>query len=247
MRVQPEPRPPAPATGDAPAPRVTARWEQELPGLIERLGLPANGVVQVGAHVGQEVAALTRCGFRRLVLVEPNHDHTDALRKQLADHHETAALPAPEDGHEPREIVLAAAGRERGEAVLHVTEWDQQASMLPPLPPLSAKNAVVREDRTPVVPVRDIQHGCNVLVVDAQGAELEVLAGADLSRLDLAVIEGSTWARYRGGATLDAIAEYMRSQGWRRVVTWAHVRPHVDDVVWLSPRAGENTPLTRAA
>jgi hypothetical protein len=107
--------------------------------------------------------------------------------------------------------------------------------MLPPLPALSAENAVVREDSTPVVPVRDIQHGCNVLVVDAQGGELDVLAGADLDRLDLAVIEGSTWARYHGGATLDTIAEYMLSHGWRPVVTWAHVRPHVDDVVWLAP------------
>jgi FkbM family methyltransferase len=220
---------------DAQVPRVTARWEQELPGLMNRLGLPADGVVQVGAHVGQEVAALTRCGFRRLVMVEPNHDHLDALRRQLAEHHEVAQLPEPEDGYQPREIVVAAAGRDRGEAILHVTEWDQQASMLPPLPALSAENAVVREDSTPVVPVRDIQHGCNVLVVDAQGGELDVLAGADLGRLDLAVIEGSTWARYHGGATLDTIAEYMLSHGWRPVVTWAHVRPHVDDVVWLAP------------
>jgi FkbM family methyltransferase len=227
--------------------RVTARWEQELPALIERLGLPANGVVQVGAHVVQEVPALTRCGFRRLVLVEPNHDHAEALRRQLAEHHEPADLPEPEDGHEPREIVLAAAGRERGEAILHVTEWDQQTSLLPPLPPLAAKNAVVRKDSIPVVPVRDIQHGCNVLVIDAQGAELDVLAGTDLSRLDLAVIEGSTTARYEGGSTLTSIAEYMLAHGWQRVITWAHVRPHVDDVVWLAPHSGVNLPQRRVA
>jgi len=243
---QTAPRPDTPAA-DSQAPRVTARWEQELPGLISRLGLSADGVVQVGAHVGQEVAALTRCGFRRLVMVEANRDHADALRQQLTEHHQAAQLPEPDGGYQPREIVLAAAGRERGEAILHVTEWDQQASMLPPLPPLSAKNAVIREDSTPVVPVRDIQHGCNVLVVDAQGAELEVLAGADLSRLDLAVIEGSTWARYRDGATLDTIAEYMRAHGWRRVITWAHVRPNVDDVVWLAPPRDRIPSETRAA
>lgn len=246
MRDQSAPRPSA-AAADAQAPRVTARWEQELPGLIGRLGLPTHGVVQVGAHIGQEVAALTRCGFRRLVLVEANRDHADALRRQLAEHHEAAQLPEPEDGLQPREIVLAAAGRERSEATLHVTEWDQQTSILPPLPPLSDKNTVVRRDITPVVPLRDIQHGCNVLVVDAQGAELDVLAGADLTRLDLAVIEGSTWARYEGGATLDTIAEYMRSHGWQRVITWAHVRPHVDDMVWLAPHANIDLSETRAA
>ncbi|MBV9822504.1 MAG: FkbM family methyltransferase, partial [Actinobacteria bacterium] len=108
---------------------------------------------------------------------------------------------------------------------------DQQASVLVPLLPM----AVVRQDTIAVLPVREVQAGCNVLVIDAQGAELEVLAGADLTRLQLAVVEGSTWARYAGGATLDSIAEYMRGQGWRQVAAWAHVRPHVVDVAWLAP------------
>jgi FkbM family methyltransferase len=214
---------------------ITARWEAQLPGLLSRLRLPPDGVVQVGAHIGQEVEALTRCGFRRLVMMEPNRDHIAELRRQLQRHHRTARLPEPGGGHEPREFVVAAAGRERGEASLQVTAWDQQASMLPPLLPLSARNAVVRQDTVPVIPVREIQHGCNVLVVDAQGAELEVLAGTDLDRLRLAVIEGSTWARYRDGSTLDTIAEYMQAHGWRQVATWAHLRPHVADVAWRAP------------
>ena len=210
---------------------ITARWEDQLPGLISRLELPTDGVVQVGAHVGQEVPALTRCGFRRLVMMEPNADHIPALRHQLHQHHRGAGLAAPADGLPAREVVLAAAGRERGQLVLHVTEYDQQASLLVPLLPM----AVVRQDTIRVIPVHEVQAGCNVLVVDAQGAELEVLAGTDLSRLQLAVIEGSTWARYSGGATLETIADYMRSHGWRQVAAWAHVRPHVVDVAWLAP------------
>lgn len=210
---------------------ITARWEDRLPGLISRLELATDGVVQVGAHVGQEVRALTRCGFRRLVMMEPNADHTAALRHQLHLHHRDAGLPEPADGLPAREIVLAAAGREPGQLVLHVTEYDQQASVLMPLLPM----AVVRQDTIRVIPVREVQAGCNVLVIDAQGAELEVLAGTDLSRLQLAVIEGSTWARYSGGATLDSIGAYMRSHGWRQVAAWAHVRPHVVDVAWLAP------------
>jgi FkbM family methyltransferase len=226
--------PDAPDTPDAlvaPVETLTARWEQRLPGLIDRLRLPTDGVVQVGAHTGQEVAALTHCGFRRLVLMEPNRDHVAALRRQLRRHHLPAGLPAPAGGLPPRQIVVAAAGRERGEATLHVTEWDQQASLLPPLPPMT----VTRRDTIPVVPVREVQDGCNVLVVDAQGAELEVLAGADLRRLHLAVVEGSTWARYRSGSTLDSIAAYLRGQGWRPVARWAHTRPYVLDVAWLAP------------
>lgn len=210
---------------------IIARWEDQLPGLISRLELATDGVVQVGAHVGQEVRALTQCGFRRLVMMEPNADHTAALRRQLQLHHLNAGLPGPADGLPAHEIIVAAAGPERGQLVLHVTEYDQQASLLLPLLPM----AVVRQDTIAVVPVREVQAGCNLLVVDAQGAELEVLAGTDLSRLQLAVIEGSTWARYAGGATLDSIAAYMRSHGWRQVAAWAHVRPHVVDVAWLAP------------
>lgn len=209
---------------------ITARWEDQLPGLLDRLGLPTDGVVQVGAHVGQEVPALSRCGFRRLVMMEPNPDHTAALRRQLQIHLDAGRL-APAAGLPAAELVPAAAGRERGELVLHVTEHDQQASLLVPLQPM----AVVRRAQVPVIPVREVQAGCNVLVIDAQGAELEVLAGADLSRLQLAVIEASTSARYQGGATLESVSDYMRSRGWRQIAGWAHVRPHVVDVAWLAP------------
>ena len=216
--------------------RETARWELRLPHLLTQLGLPRHGAVQVGAHTGQEVAALTRCGFRRLVMIEPNRDHAAALRDQLTRHHEAADLPEPLDGCPPREVVVAAAGRERGQATLLVTEWDQQASLLPPLMPI----AVIRQDLTPVVPVREVQHGCNVLVVDVQGAELDVLAGADLDRLDLAVVEGSTFARYRSGSTLAGIGDYLRGNGWQQVAWWDHVRPHVADVAWLAPHAARS-------
>jgi len=212
-------------------PYVTARWEEELPGLLRTLRLPRYGVIQVGAHTGQEVKALTDCGFRRLVMVEPNRDHARVLRTELEQHHAIAKLPPPNSGDLPREVVIAAAGREPGEAVLHVTEYDQQASLLPPLAPMN----VTRRDVTPVIPLRQVQHGCNVLVVDVQGAEIDVLTGCDLARLDLAVIEGSTWPRYEGGATVQTIASYMQSRGWQAVAAWAHVRPNVVDVAWLSP------------
>ena len=233
------------STGDSPLsavrpPGAYPRWEDHLPGLLAELGLPADGVIQIGAHAGQEIEALTRCRFRRLVMVEPNPDHFPALATALRLHHAAAGLPPPPGGHRPREIVRAAAGRVRGRTTLHITEYDQQASPLPPLPPM----VVVREVAVDVIPVREIQHGCNVLVIDAQGAELDVLAGADLVSLDLAVIEGSTRARYRGGSTVRSIADHMRRRGWRPVARWPHARPDVVDVAWLAPRE-RRTPPTR--
>jgi FkbM family methyltransferase len=209
------------------------RWEEHLPGLLTQFGVTAEGVVQVGAHIGQEVASLARCGFRRMVLMEPNHDHVTALREQLELHHQAARLPRPPGGLPAHEIVPAAAGSRRGRATLYVTDYDQQASLLAPKPPM----VVTRQDSIPMIPVSEIQQGCNVLIADVQGAELEVLAGTDLGRLDLAVIEGSTWARYEGGSTLESIAAFMQGHGWRQVAVFPHSRPYVADVAWLAPEA----------
>lgn len=207
------------------------RWEERLGGLMSALGVPSLGVIQVGAHLGQEIPALAACGFGRMVMMEPNPDLTEKLEARLAEY---AGAPAADDHSRPAwEVVRAAAGRERGRAVLHVTEYDQQSSLFAPMVSL----VVQRKDITPVVPVREVQEGCNVLVADVQGAELEVLYGTDLDRIDLAVIEGSTLPRYRGGATLSAVADFMLTHGWRQVAEFPHARPGVSDVAWLAPRA----------
>ena len=221
---------PPTTTFDAIADAVVARWEERLPELLDRVRLPRDGVVQVGAHVGQEVEAFTRLGFRRLVMMEPNQDHLPMLEERLRQHHEVAGLPAPADGLPAREVVQAAAGRSPGQATLYVTEYDQQSSMLSPL-----QRVVTREIDVPVVPVARVQAGCNLLVVDAQGAEVDVLAGADLDGFQMIVVEGSTCARYAGGATVDSIADFLRAAGWRQAAAWAHVRPEVYDLAWFSP------------
>jgi FkbM family methyltransferase len=224
MRTPPNPTLPALAGV------VVARWEEQLPELLAEYDLPRDGVVQVGAHTGQEVGVFTRLGFRRLVMMEPNEDHLLRLAQRLREQHEAAGLPLPADGLPPREVVRAAAGRVAGQATLYVTEYDQQSSMLAPL-----GMAVTREVTIPVVPVSAVQAGCNLLVVDAQGAELDVLAGADLERFQLVVVEGSAEARYTGGSTVESIAGFLRQAGWRQVAVWAHVRPDVYDMAWLGP------------
>lgn len=85
---------------DRSAAPVYVRWERQLPGLMDRLGVAPVGVVQVGAHIGQEVPALVRCGFRRLVMVEPNRDHSAALARELGRH--LSGRPEPEGAGPPR-------------------------------------------------------------------------------------------------------------------------------------------------
>lgn len=189
---------------------------RHLPPLMRRLGIRPLGVVHVGAHLGQEIPIYREAGFDRIVMVEANPE---------------LAARIPTDGVK---VHVAACGRtSEGFATLHITPNDQQSSILVP-----GKKPVVRKVQVLARRLADLQHGCNVAVVDVQGAELEVMAGADLDGLDLVVLEASIVARYVGGATLATVVEYMTRLGWTEVARWDHGerRPaRITDLVFRRP------------
>lgn len=173
-------------------------------------GIPRHGVIHLGAHRGQEVLAYRAAGFGRIVLVEPNPRH----------HPHLAALPGV--------VVVKAAVGERGRATLHIPRWDTLASLQRPL------GVGVRvEVRVDVVPVESVQDGCNVLVADIQGGEVDALRTANLDALDAVIVEASDVARYEDGATTATVFEFMDSAGWRYLGRWPHRGPGVWDVAFV--------------
>lgn len=169
------------------------------------------GVVHVGAHRGQEVADYRRAGFRRIVLVEPN----PALWPDL-------------DRLGVSEVHTCAAGSP-GLVTLYVTEWDERSSTLLPPGEYGVVETIAVERR----PLAEMQTGCNVAVLDVQGAELDVIRSADLDRLDVLIVETSDRVRYEGAATREEIANYLTDAGWRRwrVITAGH-SPGIADELW---------------
>lgn len=184
---------------------VFARLDELLAGVARR------GVVHVGAHHGQEVPAYRAAGFERIVLVEPNPAHWAALAS-LGD-----------------DVVLhrCAAGP-RGRATLHVTRYDTESSLLRPL-----QKRVCRTVDVDVVPLADLQAGCNVAVVDVQGGELDVLRTAALESLDAAIVECEVVPRYAGGARRDEIeAFFAAADGWELAGVFEHRTPELHDIAW---------------
>jgi FkbM family methyltransferase len=183
-------------------PQPQARsWMDALPGLMAQHGVQPRGVVHVGAHKGEEVSLYRRLGFARIVLVEPHPTLADELR-QLAG----------------VEVVQAACGAQTGTATLYVTEKTMQSSLLPPV-----RKTVQDRVTVPVRRLADItDHKVNVAVVDVQGAELDVVAGADLGRLDLVILEAHTRLRYEGQPTAQEVVDAMRGRGWRQVAEYWH-------------------------
>lgn len=174
-------------------------------------GIARTGIVHAGAHKGQEVRDYRAARFRQITLIEPNPALWPALdRLGVTIHRCAAGLP--------------------GVATLHVTEWDERSSTLTPVdyPVATTLQVEVRA-------MSDLQQGCNVAVLDVQGAELEVLKSADLDRLDAVIVETSAVPRYHGAATRSDIAAYLIAAGWRHSSNWGGHSAGIIDEVWRHP------------
>lgn len=174
---------------------------ENLPGLLRRLDIEPRGVVHVGAHLGEEVPIYQRIGFRHIILVEPNRELADQIDE---------SQPAVQ-------VIRAACGAYAGVALFHVTTNTKLSSLHRPL-----KREISREITVDVTRLADLQDGCNVAVVDAQGAELDVMAGANLDGLDLVVLEAREPGMYAGCPSVADVVAWMGRSGWTEVARWPH-------------------------
>lgn len=174
-----------------------------LPEVLASHGIPADWVLHIGAHHGEEVEVYRQCGFEQISLVEPDPRSARLLHDRY--------------GGDPDITVwaCAAVAEKAGTATLHYagrTVW----SGLRPHPSATGQQVTVD-----TVALNTIQHDANVLVIDTQGTELEILSAADLGRLDLVIVE--TTRRPGDGAALydDAVTD-MRRRGWQVTEEWVH-------------------------
>lgn len=166
--------------------------------------VPARGIVHVGAHRGQEVPAYLTLGFDPIVLVEPH--------PELAEHCRATWPQAT--------VIQAAAGRAPGRTRLYVPRAGTQWSSIY-LPRKAVRAAI----EVPVVALADvIGPEVNVLVADVQGAELDVVDGANLAHLDLIVLETCDRDRYAGAPRHAQVLAHMDALGWDAVEIAPH--PH---------------------
>jgi FkbM family methyltransferase len=175
-------------------------------------------VAHVGAHRGQEVPAYRALGFQRVVLIEPHPALAREARVALAEHHA---------GKGYRVIEAAATwGPHSAPVTLHVTHNTQMSSLLRPLAVPVGGHFTVRG-----APLALLVPDATVAVVDVQGAELRVMAGAPAG-LQVAVLETRTVPEYEDGPLHDEVIQTMAEHGWEPVWSRAHARPEVSDVVF---------------
>jgi FkbM family methyltransferase len=169
-------------------------------------------LVDVGASQGNFTFSLERyCGLRRALLIEPQPNRIEELKKRFSD---------------PRfSFACAAAASENRVVDMEVLEWDYSSSLLPIRRDLASAYGELNIDVREVIPVRtatldelcrDFDGPIDLLKVDVQGAEEQVIAGAvtTLDRVKLIWMEVSFKPVYEGSETLEGMIGKCRQRGF---------------------------------
>ena len=177
-----------------------------LPAALADLGVFPRHVLHVGANLGQEVPDYRDAGIERITLVEPDPETAEILRGGFPD----------------LAVLEVACGTQAGQGTLRRADgasvWSTLATS-----PLPHGMAVTDEAPVRVVTVAEVQGDADMLVIDTQGTELDALKSADLSSLQLVVIEthnSGDPAAHAGN--FHDVEAYMRTQGWEPVLQWLH-------------------------
>lgn len=192
----------------------------DLNQLIEKYNLNIKGVVQIGAHYGQEATLYRNIGVGNILMFEPVPE-TFAILKQNV-------------GKDVR-LENCALGSYNGnvEMFIETANQGQSSSILEPslhliqYPHIQFNNKII-------VPIRMLDEFIieaplfNMLNIDTQGTELEVLKGAKefLHYVDYIICEVNRDEVYKDCAQVEEIDEFLAGYKFKRVETsW-------DGVVW---------------
>lgn len=152
-------------------------------------------LVHVGAHDGEEVGGYLAAGIDRITLVEPLPALASRLRDRYAD--------------DPRvSVVEAACSDLEGAVTLTVPAKTNMATVVPGL---DGETVTVLARR-----LEDIAPDADAAVVDVQGHEFAVLAGAPWGSLRVVVVETCTIDAPTLSPRYDLMARYMTARGYHK-------------------------------
>ena len=167
------------------------------------------GVLHIGAHEGEELDLYRGCGFKRIVLVEP--DLSQALRTQL-DAPGVEILAIAVTSGEP---ALAPWRREPNSHQSHVTS-EHTGQWVRTLP-LSQLTSLIGR--------------CEILVVDTAGTELDVLSSGDLGVFNLIIVETDDDGKF--ASETGAVRVLLAERGFAPVERWTHGTQSYGDEVYV--------------
>jgi FkbM family methyltransferase len=167
--------------------------------LAKEFGISPRGVIHVGAHEGQEASDYE--GLSQLY-IEP----IPSLAKLLKD--------------KGLDVIEIAISNYTGTSDFYITDFDQGSSLLLPLEHSVQNKITVNVDTLENAVPDSSPYNC--LVVDVQGAELDVLKGSKVENFDLIICETNSRERYFGSPVHQDIVNYLESQGFKLSRFFSH-------------------------
>lgn len=188
--------------------------------LMEKHSMKIRGVIQVGAHHGQECAEYSKCGIETMVLYEPHPDSFRTLQDNAAKY--------------PKAIAINK-GLGSSKKVIHMQCSKSNQGM--------SNSFLIPKDHTEIYPhilfdhtipmevdtldcqmqfiKNEVKSNLNFLSMDVQGFEMEVLLGGEntLSQIDYIVTEINTRPMYENCVMVDELDMFLSQRNFVRVET----------------------------
>lgn len=199
---------------------LIAKYARFLPGFSKEY------LIQIGAHAGHEASILEAAGFRSIAWIEADpaiyqHLKENIARYNGANHSTHNALITSTSGKYHRFFRYSNHGA--SSSLYRSTGWFSQTFEGVQITDDSIELSSLSLDD--FISVNHIVPSC--LIVDVQGAELEVLMGgiAALRHASIVEVEISQQEIYEGGALFDSVDGFLSSHGFTRIT---HVPWHGD-------------------
>jgi FkbM family methyltransferase len=194
---------------------------EALPSLLLRLGLRPQHVLHVGAHMGEEMPFYRQAGVSSFTLVEPNPFAAGCLREAFPD----------------ATVIEAACGVRPGRGRLSVNAIRTSSTLAEPHPGDRILNTLPVDVTTVGAIAPD---DADMLVVDAQGLELDVLMGAGgrLAGFQAVVCETCTIEDRTMAAQHDEVVAFMAGMGFGVAEIWERSYEEISWFVRGGPGAG---------
>ena len=179
-----------------------------------KYSIPVSGVIHAGSHLGQEMKDYKSLGFEKIIWIEANPKIVLELEKSIQN--------------DPNQIVISAClwsvDNQKVEFNIAGIESSSSSILEPFLISASHPEVEVSEKITLITSKLDsliyskFDHeeysDYGVLVIDVQGAELDVIKGAEelLTQIDAIFLELSTRELYKGYSSKNEIVKYLKEK-----------------------------------
>ena len=190
-------------------------------------------LVQIGAHAGHEAGILENAGYKAIAWIEADPDVFTQLQSNLKKHNKaehTAYNALVTADSDKKYQFYRYSNNGASSSIFQPTELFAQAFEGVLLTEESVElTSTSLDDFTRLNSLSP-----TTLIIDVQGAELEVLKGAKqiLSLVDVVEIEISQQAIYEGGSLFSQVDSFLKDAGFKRVT---HVPWH-GDVLYINPK-----------